>query len=267
MKIHYVFVAVIVLLACGLLSFPVRDLKADYYYREVSELLDDKTTEALDVMPISDKSMPSYLAAVGALQKAAAIVPSRSIYQGALADIYTHLGDWAQIMLSLKAPIPSDAISPQDASDKTLRYLHQAIACEPTRPDFHLALGRFYDHHDEPELAVKELKLAEYACPANAALRYALALHYLVSGRKGDALEQARVLAKIDDSYIIPDSVEKEYMLERQTPAYITMIKGSYLYGVFEIAWRVSHDIEVIRGITPDTPDAAPVLQLFLSSK
>jgi len=67
----------------------------------------------------------------------------------------------------------------------------------------------------EPGLASEELKKAANAYPVNAPLRYALALHHLTSGRKGDALEHAQVLAKIDDSYIIADSVQKGYILER----------------------------------------------------
>ena len=257
----------VVLVACGMVSFPVRDFEADDCYRKVSDILDDKTTEELDVVPISDKSMPAYLEAVGMLRKAAAIVPSRAIYQAAAADIYTRLGNWAGVMLSLEAPIPTDAISPKTAAGETCHYLRRAIAYEPVQPDFHLALGRFYDRHDEPELASRELELAEKACPENSALRYALALHYLVSGRKGDALRQARVLAKIDDSYIVEDSVQKQYILEMQPPGYVAMVKNSYLYGAFEIAWRVSHDIEVVKGIAPDTPDAAPVLQVFINTK
>lgn len=128
-------------------------------------------------MPISDKSTPAYLAAVGALQKSAAIAPSRSLYQRALA------------------------------------------------------------------------------------------MHYLSTGKKGDALEQARVLAKIDDSYIIEDSLQKAYILERQPPGYISRITGSYLFGALEIAWRVSKDPDVVKGIAPDTPDAAPVVRFFINSR
>jgi len=45
------------------------------------------------------------------------------------------------------------------------------------------------------------------------------------------------------------------------------MLTRSYLYGALEIAWRVSADPEVVRGIAPDTPDAAAVVHLFINSK
>jgi len=249
------------------LSFPVRDLIADHYYRQVTGVLDDKTTEDLDVMLISEKSMPAYLTAIDALQKAAAFAPSRSLYQSALANLYGRLGKWSEIMLSLNAPLPANAILPAEASDKALYHLQRAVALEPTQPDVHLALGLLYDNRDEPGPASEEFKRAASSYPVNAPLRYALALHYLTSGRKGDALEQARVLAKIDDSYILEDSAQKGYILERQPPEYISKLTSSYLYGALEIAWRISADLEVVKGIAPDTPDAAPVVQLFINSK
>jgi tetratricopeptide (TPR) repeat protein len=267
MKIKFTIISAIVLMAFVALSFPIRDLTADYYYRQVPDILDDETTEGLDVMLISERTMPAYLAAIGALQKAAAIAPLRSLYQRAISDLYNRLGKWSEIMLSLNAPIPANAILPADASDKALYHLQRAVALEPAHPDIHLALGLLYDNRGEPGLASEELKKAANAYPVNAPLRYAIALHYLTSGRKGDALEQARVLAKIDDSYIIADSVQKGYILERQPPGYIFMLTRSYLYGALEIAWRVSADPEVVKGIAPDTPDAAAVVHLFVNSK
>ncbi len=250
-----------------LLTFPLRDLASDYYYRKTTSLLDDKTTEDLDVMLISEQSMPAYLAAIDALQKAVTLAPSRSLYHSALADLYNRLGKWSEIMQSLNAPIPTNAISPSDASDKALYHLQRAVALEPTNPDVHLALGLLYDNRGEPGPASAEFEKAASAYPVNAPLRYALALHYLTSGRKGDALAQARVLAKIDDSYILQDSVQKGYILERQPPWYLSQMTNSYLYAALEIAWRVSADLEVVKGIAPDTPDAAPVIQLFINSK
>jgi hypothetical protein len=56
-------------------------------------------------------------------------------------------------------------------------------------------------------------------------------------------------------------------MLERQPPEYISKITNSYLYAALEIAWRVSADFEVVKGIAPDTLDAVPVVQNFINSK
>ncbi len=260
-------VTVIILVGIVVLSFPVRDLAADYYYRQVTDILDDKATEDLDVVPISEKSMPAYLAAVGSLEKAAAIAPSCSLYQSALADLYSRLGKWSKIMQSLNASIPASAISPAAADEKALFHLRRAVLLEPTQPDYHLALGMLYDSRGDAGPAAEELKKAEKAYPVNAPLRYALAMHYLTTGRKGDALEQARMLATIDDSYILKDSLQKKDILERQPPGYIAMLSRSYLYGALEIAWRVSKDPEVVKGIAPDTADATPVVQLFLNNK
>ena len=119
----------------------------------------------------------------------------------------------------------------------------------------------------DARLADRELKRAADAYPASAPLRYALAMHYLLTGRKGDALEQARVLARIDDSYITPESARKADIMERQTPGYLSWLSRSYLYSALEIAWRVSKDPEVVKGIAPDTPDASQVVQLFMEAR
>ncbi|MEI6262716.1 MAG: tetratricopeptide repeat protein [Deltaproteobacteria bacterium] len=123
----------------------------------------------------------AYFAAVDALQKAAAIAPSRALYQSALADLYSRLGKWSEVMQSLNAAIPDNAISPAEGSDKALFHLQRAVALEPTQPDVHLALGQLYDSRGEPGPASEELNKAASAFPVNAPLRYAIALHYLTS--------------------------------------------------------------------------------------
>jgi tetratricopeptide (TPR) repeat protein len=261
-------IAAIVLLALILLSFPVRDLAAGYFYSRVAAILDDEATEGRDVMPISEKSMPAYLAAIASLKTAAAIAPTHALYQGAIAELYTRLGKWSETMQSLKARLPDGAPTALDAADKALSHLKRAAMLEPTNPDYHLALGRLYDTgRGDPALAAAELRKAVAAYPVNAPLRYSVAMQHLLSGRKGDALEQARALAKIDDSYILRKPELNTDMIERQTPGYLAMLSGSYLYSALEIAWRVSKDPEVVKGIAPDNPDAARVVQLFLAAR
>jgi tetratricopeptide (TPR) repeat protein len=266
-KRTFPMLAVILLAAGVLLSFPVRDFMADGYYRKLETLLDDPATEGLDVVPISEKSMPAYLAAIDSLKKAASIAPSCSRYAAGLADLYQRIGNWTKIMTALNAPLPATIIPSDTAFREAFGHLRQAIALEPTQPDYHLALGMLYDQTGETEKAIAEIQKAAKAYPGNAPMRYAIAMHSLVYGRKGDALEQARVLAAIDDSYILKDSIQKADMLERQPPGYLTMIRNSYLYGALEIAWRICPDPDVVRGIAPDTADATPVVQLFLDSK
>ena len=253
------------LLALILISFPVTDLAADYYYRRVARILDVKTTEVLDVKPISESTMPAYRDAISSLQKAAAFAPSRSVYRKALSEIYARLGMWSETMEFLKAPLPANAVPRQEAFGSAVKCLEKAVSLEPTNPDYHLALGELYDKvRSDTRLADRELKRAADAYPASAPLRYALAMHYLLSGSKGNALEHARVLARIDDSYVITESAQKADTMERQTSGYLSMLSRSYLYSALEIAWRISRDPEVVKGIAPDTPDAAQVVELFM---
>lgn len=267
LKRTFPMLVVILLAACVLLSFPVRDFMADGYYRKLETLLDDPATEGLDVVPISEKSMPAYLAAIDSLKKAASIEPSCSRYPAGLADLYQRIGNWTKIMKALNAPLPATIIPSDTAFGEAFGHLQRAIFLEPTQPDYHLSLGMLYDQTGEPEKAVGEFQKAARAYPGNAPLRYAIAMHSLVSGRQGDALEHARVLAAIDDSYILRESYQKADLLERQPPGYLAMIRSSYLYGALEIAWRVCPDPDVIKGIAPSTTDSTPVVQLFLSSK
>ena len=98
MKFKFPLFTALVLLALIMLSFPVRDLAAGDFFSRVAAILDDEATEGRDVLPISEKAMPAYLEAIASLQSAAAIAPSRALYQGALADLYTRLGKWAETM-------------------------------------------------------------------------------------------------------------------------------------------------------------------------
>lgn len=212
--------------------------------------------------------MPAYLEAISSLQKAAALAPSRSIYRKALAEIYARLGIWSETMESLKARLPANAIPRQEAFESAVKCLEKAVSLEPTNPDYHLSLGQLYDKvRGDTRLADRELKRAADSYPVSAPLRYVLAMHYLLSESKGNALEQARVLARIDDSYITLESAPKADIMERQTPGYLSMLSQSYLYSSLEIAWRVSKDPEVVKGIAPDTPDAAQVVQLFTEAR
>ncbi|MBN1663689.1 MAG: tetratricopeptide repeat protein [Deltaproteobacteria bacterium] len=255
------------LFAVIMLSFPIRDLAADYYYRQAPRILDDKATEGLDTAPITEKSMPAYLAAIDAYKKAVALAPSNASYQKALSDIYNRLGKWSETMQTLNVATPASAPSKKDASEKALFHMQKAISLEPTNPDYHLALGKLYESLGESITAEKEYKKAVAAYPLNMPNRHFLAMHYILSGRKGDALEQARILANIDDSYVIRDLLQKKYLMEQQPPDYLSKLSRSYLYYALEIAWRASQDTQVIKGIAPNTPDAAQVVQLFIDAK
>lgn len=259
--------AAILMAAFVTLSFPVRDLAADLHYRQVARILDDKRTEDLDILPILESTLPAYLAALESLRKAAAYSPKNALFPRATSDLYDRLGKWSEAMQSLNVPIPAGAPAKKAAAEKAILHLEKAISLEPTNPDYHLALGKIYDGIGEAGQAERALKKAAAAFPVNAPLRYTLAMHYLLTGRRGDALEQARILAEIDDSYIIRESRLKSYILERQTPGHVAWLSRSYLYSALEIAWRAAPDSRVVRGIAPQNPDAQQVVELFVEAR
>jgi tetratricopeptide (TPR) repeat protein len=252
-----------------LLYFPLKMLIADYYHNRVAYILDDKSTEYLDTKGISGDTISDYNDAINSLKKASAIVPSKSIYPKGLSDIYSMLGRWAESMDAVAEPLPAGAVSAKEAFENSARYLKKAVYLEPANPDYHLALGELYDRNNrDAGLAEKEFAKAVAAAPVNAALRYVIAMHYLLAGRKGEALEQARILAKIDDSYQTPpEDIRRKAMSEKMAPAYLSQLYNSYLFGALELAWRISKDKEVIKGIAPDNPDAKMTVQLFFEWK
>jgi tetratricopeptide (TPR) repeat protein len=257
-------------LACFLIFISARDLLADHYYGSVSRILDDKTTEELDLKPISESTMPDYLDAVRSLNTAAALAPSRPSVLKSLSDLCARLGRWAETMESLSAPLPASAPLKKDAFDNAVIYLKRAISLEPTNPDYHLALGQLYETaYKDGVRADAEFVKALDAYPRNAPTRYAVAMQYLHAGEKDKALEQARLLARLDDSYILDDdrTGRKAFMRERRPPEYVTKLWGSYLFGALEITWRVSEDPATVKGIAPDTQEARDVVQAFMEWK
>ncbi|MBI4653446.1 MAG: hypothetical protein HY752_00365 [Nitrospirae bacterium] len=244
-------------------------LIADYYHSRVAYILDDKSTEYFDMKGISGDTISDYNDALLSLKKASALVPSKSIYHKGLSDIYSMLGRWAESMDAVAEPLPAGAVSAKEAFENSARYLKKAVYLEPANPDYHLALGKLYDRNiSNARLAEKEFAKAVAAAPVNAPMRYAIAMHYLLTGRKGEALEQARILAKIDDSYqTSPENIRKKIMSETMHPTNLSRLYNSYLFAALEIAWRISKDKKVIKGIAPDNPDAEMAVQLFFEWK
>lgn len=267
MKTRVFLIITISFLAIWTLSFPVRDLAADHYYRKINDILDDPATLDRDVLAISEKTLPAYRAAIASLHRAAAIVPSRARYQFALGDLYSRMWKWSAIMRNLNAPLPVMEFSFQDTAEQAMTHLQHASTLEPTNPDIHLALGKLYASAiKDMRRSTDELKKAEHAFPHNAPLRYVLAMHYRMSGNIPEALAQARALAGIDDTHILPESIGKADMLRHQPPEYIAMLKRSYLYHALNIARDLTGDPDVIRSMTPATPDAEAVCSLVLDA-
>lgn len=251
-------------LTLALLSAPARAFISDYRYGSVQTILDDKETEALDTVSITLKSLPAFMAAVSALRSASATEPSRPLYHKALGDLYFRLGIWAQAMRLADADAQPGALQGGDAFDTASVEFRRAIELEPLNPYNHLAMGMLLDATGAvPELSEKEYWKAAGAYPVNATIRYAIARQYLLTGRTGDALEQARILAELDDTYKLPNDTDKKGTMERMDRSYQAFLSRSYLFHALEIAWRVSKDPLVVKGITPDNDEAREVLALF----
>lgn len=250
-----------------LLYFPVMTFSSDYYHGKAVRLLDDPNTPYQDVLPISEKTIGNYNAALKSLKKAASINPFISAYPAELGGLYAKLEKWIKIMEGISAPVPAEAVKKEEAYRNATRYIRKAVSLEPTNPWYHLSLGQLYETGNNPEMADKELKRAVISAPANIDLRYSVAIQYLLTGKSGDALEQARNIAALDTSYLPPDSIRGALMSEMMTDSYLSMIYNSYLFKALEIAWRGTRDPDVVKGITPDNPDAKKAVSLFLESK
>lgn len=253
-----------VTLTLALLYLPVRALIADFRYGSIQTILDNKDTEVLDIMSLSANSLPDYLKAVEQARSASAFEPSRARYHKSLSDIYVKLGRWAQRNELLGAALPQGALSSKDAYEAAMVELKRTIELEPAYPDNHFAMGILLDvMKAPPELSENEYERAAQAFPVNAPLRYAIVQQYFLTDRPGHALEHARKLAALDDTYKLSDRVDKKEVMETRSRHYLTMLSKSYLFQALEIAWRVSKDPQVVKGIVPDNDEAREVLGYF----
>ena len=258
-------VLVAVAIVCLLLYLPMRDLIADYYFRKVPDILHDKSNKYLVAKPISAETLPDYIDAIGSLNTAIRLSPDRSIFFHSMADLYTRLGTWSRSMKAMKTDTPPGMPASEEAFAIAISNLRQAIALEPTNPDYHLALGLLYgDVLGDQAGSETELNRALDAFPANPGLRYAVAKYYLRTGMKGNALEQARLLADIDKSYILPDTTQNRLMIAQRTDSYLEVLYNSYLFAALDIAWLAAKDPDVVKGTAPDTPDAKRVVQAYI---
>jgi len=251
-----------------LLMFPLRALVADHYYRGVADLLDDKNTEGRDLVELSEASLPAYEDAVSSLDSAARLNPSKAIYHKALSEIYARLGLWSEAMTAMTAPLPAGARSSHDAYEAASAQLGEAISLQPASADYHLALSRIQQARRDFPGGNRELELAAGLNPGNAEVRFGVAMQYLLAGQRDKALRHAKVLAALDDSYIIFESPQKKLVLERKPASYLLMLSRSYLFKALEIAWRASDkDLKALRTMVPDNDEAREVLRLFLEAK
>lgn len=257
------------LLATALLSVhPCRMLVADYYFGRAAVVLDERATDERDITAISAETMPAYRTAVHSVQQAAAWDPANARYVRALADMFLRIGRWEDAMSMLNEQLPEDARSAEEDYKEAKAMLTNAIQHDPLNADYHLAMGQLEAGNAGNARAWQELQLAIEAAPMNALLRYAVAMQYLNGGKKDKALEQARILAAIDESYVAFGSAQKTQVERMRNPWYEARLTGSYLFKSLEIAWRASDkNVGTITAMVPANPEAQEAVRLFFEWK
>jgi tetratricopeptide (TPR) repeat protein len=248
---------------CALAILPLRTLLAEYQSGRVAVLLDDPTTEGRDVLDLSAETLPVYEQALEALRSVAKLDPGKSRHHQALAELRHKLGTWSE---AVEAMGGAQLRSSRADLEQALTSMREAIRLEPANPDLHLALGTYYDMMGrEPSASDAEYRRAIGLFPHNSPLRYSVAMRYLLTGRREQAWEQAQVLAKIDDSYELPDTARGGFSRDLRTSWYMAMLAQSYLYRSYEIAWRSGpHSTDTIDAMTPKNVDADAGRGLFL---
>jgi tetratricopeptide (TPR) repeat protein len=261
------YVALAVLFLLSVLS--VRTFLGAYHYGRVPGILDDRSSEeSVTVMDLSEEAVPVYQDVVRTLDRAKGSDPSRALYWTALSDIYTRLGSWSETMELLKTSISERAPLQKESYELAVVNIREAIRRQPTNPDNHLAYGHLSRETKNIDEARSEYAKAVNAYPQNSTLRYAVTMEYLAAGMHEDALKQAKELARIDDSYRMPETDKKQLAREQRTPAYLNRLSGSYLFKAFEVMWRTSNkDVNMLRKSVPDNDEARELVQFFLESK
>lgn len=251
-----------------LLIHPIRILLGGWMYWEGFQRLDDPATDYSDVQDLSEGTFPRYVEAIGWIERAISLDPGSAEYRRALSDIKTRMGIWAESLQLLHIRPPADTQSAGRAFADAANAIEVAIQDDPASSKYHLARGRLAATMGDFVLADREYRRALLAYPVNVPVRYAVASEYLAAGQKARALEQAKVLIRLDDSYRLPDTAGRENVLERRGPSYMARLSSSYLYKALEIIWRASdRNLDDVRSSVPDNEEARDVLELFLDSK
>ncbi len=262
----FVLGAALVTLFCAV--YTVTAFVADRYAVYAERLLDDPATEGLDIVDLSEDTMPAYRAAIDAYESAARFAPLHAGYRGALADLYSRIDVWSETM-RLVGTVPAEiADRGGTARQAARRAMREALVRDPVNVDLYIASG----HHmmargEKAEARQHLLKAAEYY-PVNSPTRLAVAMGLLTMGYRDDALEQTSLLARNDDSYIMLDSAHREIMAERRTADYLELLRQSYLLKALELAVRITgRDSGYVKSIVPDNSDAREVYRLFLEGR
>lgn len=255
-----------------LLQYPVRTLVADILFMTAPRVVADKATDALDVLDISEETLPAYHTAIDRIRQASVWDSGNSIYSKAQGDLYMQLGTWANVIGQVEGQLPEE-VKAGNNDQRNANYLFtKAVNLEPSNPDYHLALylsklaslqtGKL------DSSITDDLEKAILLYPNSSPLRYEVALQYLILGKKDKALEHAKALASRDDSYRLPDKLSNESLMARRSARYISFLAQSYLLKAIEIAWRASgQDYNLIKAMTPDDQQARDALGVFMELK
>ncbi|MFZ3071748.1 MAG: hypothetical protein WA162_00690 [Thermodesulfobacteriota bacterium] len=257
---------IVIFITIVLISFPLRTILSSYFvYRaNVSITNVDAEIGESSMKPIIPETILDYEAALRYLGFAKKITPGNSRIFKDSAELRARLGKWKEIVTALKGGEDYGNLVTDGEYPAAIEDIRKAIFLEPTNPEYHLALAKLYAGSPGGEASAKnELERAVKAYPVNAPLRQAVANQYLLAGMKGEAIAEARELARLDVIYLVPEYIKGSIYEEAWRSETISRIHGSYLFAAFELVWRASGDRDVISGIAPDNPEAKEVLDAF----
>lgn len=259
------YLAGIVILTVLLFSFPLRTILSAYFVYRANVSITDADTGESSVKPITSETILDYGEALKYLDFARKFAPGDSRIFKDSSELRARLAKWKEIVTALKGGEDYGNLVTDGEHLMAIKDIRKAISLEPTNPEYHLALARLYAGSPEAEAFAKsELDAAVKAYPVNASLRQAVAGRYLLAGMKGEAIAEARALARLDVIYLVPEYIKGTIYEEAWRAENIRRIYRSYLFAAFELAWRASGDKDVVSGISPDNPEAKEVLDVFL---
>jgi O-antigen ligase len=243
-------------------------LVAERCHASVEWLLDDPGTEELDQVGLKAATASLYAQALERSELAWRLDRWRPLYSWDIAGQALQMGEWGDEELRRGKTLPSGFPRPGRLFGLARRHLELAIAAEPTNPDYHLALAALLEErYRNSRAACRELALGVESFPNSSTIRLATARQHLAHGRQAEAMEQVRALAKVDDSYLLPETHQREEILASRPGWYMETIYGSNLYAAFELAWSIRPDPDLIRSIVPGNREARIVLESFLDQQ
>lgn len=240
-------------------------LMAERCYATVERLLDDPGTEELDQMELNPDTASRYVRALERSRLAWRLDRWRPLYSWNISELATRMGEWGDEQLRQGKALPRGFPLPVRLFDLAQRHLGMVIEEEPTSPDYHLALAALLEgHYRDSRAACRELARGGDSFPNSSTIRLAAARQHLANGRPAEAMEQVSRLAKVDDSYLLPVTHQREEILASRPGWYMEMIYASNLYAALEMAWSIRPNPSLIRRIVPGKNEARIVLESFL---